>query len=147
VQFKRTRKPLLNLESVALTDIIMNLFIFFFITFSFLATFNKTKESRTHVELPAGVPTEGETTQTLVVTMTAAAELFLDEKPLSLDELRQRLRAARHEGSNLALVLRADAGSMHGRVVEVLEAARADGVENLSVATRGQETPAPSERP
>jgi biopolymer transport protein ExbD len=138
---------LLNLESVALTDIIMNLFIFFFITFSFLAAFNKSKESRAHVELPAGAPNEGEETVTLAVTMTAAAELFLDEQPLSLEDLRLRLRAARREKSNLVLVVRADAGAMHGRVVEVLEAARAEGIENLSVATRGQQTPAPSERP
>src|SRR5947208_2506952 len=36
MHFKRQSKVLFSLESVAITDIIMNMFIFFFITFSFL---------------------------------------------------------------------------------------------------------------
>jgi biopolymer transport protein ExbD len=125
----------------------MNLFIFFIITFSFLATFNKQKESRAQVELPPAARSENEKMETLAVTMPATGELLLDEQPLSLEELRLRLRAAKDEGSKLAVVLRADAAVTHGRVVEVLEAARSEGIENLSIATRDRQSPLPNEGP
>ena len=138
MRFKRTRKPLLSLESVAITDIIMNLFIFFFITFSFLATFRKAQESRTEVHLPAGAQPQRKDaeTRTLVVTMTRTGELFLDEQPVTLEQLESRFQAEKASGAQVVLAMRADAEASHGRVVEVLELARAAGIEELSIATR-----------
>jgi hypothetical protein len=43
VKIAPTRKYMFNLESVAMTDIVLNMFIFFFISFSLLYTFNPTK--------------------------------------------------------------------------------------------------------
>ena len=52
MQFKRGAKILTSMEPLALTDIIINMFIFFFITFSFLATFQKIREGQVDVSLP-----------------------------------------------------------------------------------------------
>ena len=41
MRFKREAKILTSMEPLALTDIVINMFIFFFITFSFLATFQE----------------------------------------------------------------------------------------------------------
>ena len=50
MRFKRQSKIMFSMESVAITDIIMNMFIFFFITFSFLASFNKSKRGPSRCE-------------------------------------------------------------------------------------------------
>ncbi|MDD5583801.1 MAG: hypothetical protein PHV55_01915, partial [Candidatus Omnitrophica bacterium] len=46
------RDYLVNLESVAMTDIVMNMFIFFFISFSLLYTFNADRLKKLGVNLP-----------------------------------------------------------------------------------------------
>ena len=78
MRFKRQSKILFSMESVAITDIIMNMFIFFFITFSFLATFNKAKEGQVGVSLPeatsASPPVER---KSLAVSLTKDGGLFL----------------------------------------------------------------------
>jgi hypothetical protein len=43
------------MESVAITDIIMNMFIFFFITFSFLATFHARTEGLSRLAIATQV--------------------------------------------------------------------------------------------
>ena len=57
MKIRRSFKPPVSLESVAMTDIIMNLFIFFFITFSLLYTFNPFGESKIKIDLPKGTTT------------------------------------------------------------------------------------------
>ena len=46
------RTYLVSLESVAMTDIIMNMFIFFFISFSLLYTFSPYRVKKLEVKLP-----------------------------------------------------------------------------------------------
>ena len=55
MKVRTTNKQFLTLESVAMTDIVMNMFIFFFITFSLLYTFNPQQESKIKVNLPKGM--------------------------------------------------------------------------------------------
>ena len=71
MKIRSAGRPQLTLESVAMTDIIMNMFVFFFISFSLLYTFNPQRESKIKVNLPKGVTdvkSRGE--KPLVVTVT-----------------------------------------------------------------------------
>ncbi len=52
MRFKREQNISLGLEPLALADIVLNLFIFFFITFSFLASFHKLGETQMDINLP-----------------------------------------------------------------------------------------------
>jgi hypothetical protein len=45
MKIRTHRDPVLTLESTAITDIILNIFIFFFTAFSLVYTFNPMKES------------------------------------------------------------------------------------------------------
>src|SRR5215208_556070 len=137
MRFKQQSKILFSMESVALTDIIMNLFIFFFISFSFLATFHKTNEGQVEVNLPkataSALPLEK---KSMVVSLAKEGGLFLDNTPLTLEQLRTHFQAEKTRGADLTLVVRADKEVPHGRVVEVMDIARSEGLNHLAIGTQ-----------
>jgi biopolymer transport protein ExbD len=137
MRFKRQSKILFSMESVAITDIIMNMFIFFFITFSFLATFNKSKEGQVDVSLPkatsASPPVER---KSLSVSLTKDGGLFLDDTPVSLEQLKIRVQTEKSQDTELTLVVRADKEVQHGRVVEVMDVARKEGLNKLAIGAQ-----------
>ena len=136
MQFNKHPQPSPNLDSVALTDIIMNMFIFFFITFSFLATFNQTREGRVDVSLPKASSAASQVEQTrLTVSLDKAGGLFLNEQETSLEQLQNVFQAEREKGSEVTLVVRADQEVQHGRVVNVMDLARTEGLHRLAIAT------------
>ena len=140
MRFKQQSKILFSMESVALTDIIMNLFIFFFISFSFLATFHKTNEGQVEVNLPkatASTPSPLEK-KSMVVSLVKEGGLFLDTIPLTLEQLRTHFQAEKTRGADLTLVVRADKEVPHGRVVEVMDIARSEGLNHLAIGTQAR---------
>jgi len=139
MRFKRQSKILFSMESVAITDIIMNMFIFFFITFSFLATFNKAKEGQVDVNLPkatsASPPVER---KSLSVSLTKDGGLFLDDTLVSLEQLKIRVQTEKSQDTELTLVVRADKEVQHGRVVEVMDVARKEGLNKLAFGAQAR---------
>ena len=135
MRFKQHSQPNISLDSVALTDIIMNMFIFFFITFSFLATFNQIKEGKVDVSLPkASSATTQAEKKRLTVSLTKDGGLFLNEE-IIIDQLQTKFQAEQAQGSEITLVVRADQEVQHGRVVNVMDLARTEGLHRLAIAT------------
>jgi biopolymer transport protein ExbD len=138
MRFKRQTRVMLSMESVAITDIIMNMFIFFFITFSFLATFNKSREGQVEVSLPkaASATQPPAEKKNLAVNLTKDGGLFLDKEPVTIEQLHGRFQAEKTQGTEITLVVRADKEVPHGRVVEVMDLARTEGLNRLAIATQ-----------
>lgn len=139
MRFKQQSKILFSMESVAITDIIMNLFIFFFITFSFLATFHKKNEGQVEVNLPkatASAPPQEK--KRLLVSLVKEGGLFLDNTPLTLEQLRTHFQAEKVQGVDITLVVRADKEVPHGRVVEVMDMAHTEGLHHLAIGTQAK---------
>jgi biopolymer transport protein ExbD len=137
MRFKRQSKIMLSMESVAITDIIMNMFIFFFITFSFLATFNKANEGQVNVSLPkAASATPPAEKKGLSVNLTKEGGLFLDREPMTIEQLKARFLTEKATGADITVVVRADKEVSHGRVVEVMDLARTEGFNRLAIATQ-----------
>jgi biopolymer transport protein ExbD len=139
MRFKRQSKILFSMESVAITDIIMNMFIFFFITFSFLATFNKAKEGQVDVSLPKATSASPPIARkSLFVSLTKDGGLFLDDTPVSLEQLKIRVQTEKSQDTELTLVVRADKEVQHGRVVEVMDIARKEGLNKLAIGAQAR---------
>jgi biopolymer transport protein ExbD len=137
MRFKRQSQVLFAMESVAITDIIMNMFIFFFITFSFLATFQRSNEGQVDVSLPkAASATPPPEKKGLSVNLTKDGGLFLDKQPLTLEQLKARFLAEKVTGAEITVIVRADKEVSHGRVVEVMDLARTEGLSRLAIATQ-----------
>jgi len=132
-------RPLLEGLGIAAVDTVMNLFIFFFVAFSLLATFQKTKEAekqRTHeVQLP---PSQRDAPlldpALLVLDLSTDGAVALDgevvERGRLTSAMKQRL-AERRRG----VVVRADRRLSLGAAVEVLDLVWAADPPSVSMAT------------
>jgi len=139
MRFKRQNRVLLSMESIALTDIIMNMFIFFFITFSFLATFNKSKEGQVDVSLPkAASATPRPEKKGVSVNLTKDGKLLFEKEAVTLEQLKSRFQAEKTTGAEITVIVRADKEVSHGRVVEVMDLARTEGLNKLAIATQSK---------
>ncbi len=123
------------LESIALTDIILNILIFFFTAFSLVYTFNPIRESRIIVKLPqADIKSPVDQTEPIVVSINHRNEVFLKNQPKSLRDLKTELESLIAFNKTRPVIVRADKSVVFDRVVQVLDVAKNAGVERLGIA-------------
>jgi len=135
MKIKTHRSAIVSLESVAITDIILNMFIFFFTSFSLVYTFNPTRESRIIVKLPkADIKTPVDQTEPIIINITSRNEIFLKNKPKTLNELKSELQSLIAFNKMKPVIVRADKSVVFDRVVQVLDVAKNAGVERLGIA-------------
>ena len=129
------RETFVRLESIAFTDIILNIFIFFFTAFSLVYTFNPTRESRIIVKLPqADIKTPVDQTEPIIINITSRNEIFLKNKPKNLRDLKKELQSLIAFNKTRPVIVRADKSVVFDRVVQVLDVAKNAGVERLGIA-------------
>jgi biopolymer transport protein ExbD len=129
------RESYVRLESLAITDIILNIFIFFFTAFSLVYTFNPTRESRIIVKLPqADIKSPVDQTEPIVVNINNRNEVFLKNQPKNLRDLRTELESLLAFNKMRPVIVRADKNVVFDRVVQVLDVAKNAGVERLGIA-------------
>jgi len=135
MKIKTRRNSTVTLESIALTDIILNIFIFFFTAFSLVYTFNPMKESRIIIKLPqADIKTPPEQKEPIIVNINSRNEVFLSNKPKNIKELKTELETLIAFNKMRPVIVRADKGVLFERVVQVLDVAKNSGVERLGIA-------------
>jgi len=134
---RRGEKVALNVTP--LIDVLFLLVIFFMLT----GTFKRVAElelqlpdSRTAEEGPRlPDPHQSE------LVATESGGLLLDGRPLAPEELRARLIELRREDPEKRIILNAESGVSHGRVVDLLDAVREAGFAGLSLGTRPSQEP------
>jgi biopolymer transport protein ExbD len=133
-----------TLESLAITDIILNIFIFFFTAFSLVYTFNPMRESKIIVKLPqADIKAPPDQKEPVIVSINSRNEVFLKNKLTSLTELKKELEALIAFNKERPVIVRADKSVVFDRVVQVLDVANNSGVERLGIAIEEKPHSAP----
>ena len=141
MKIKTHRDSIVSLESVAITDIILNMFIFFFTSFSLVYTFNPIRESRIIVKLPqANIKTPVDQTEPIIVSINNRNEVFLKNQPKNLRELKIELESLIAFNKTRPVIVRADKSVVFDRVVQVLDVAKNAGVERLGIAIEEKST-------
>jgi biopolymer transport protein ExbD len=144
MKIKLRREASNTLESIAITDIILNMFIFFFVSFSLVYTLNPIKESKIVVKLPeAGAKPPAEQLKPAVIVIDAKGQVYLFDKPTSLSALRRSLEGMVARSKTVPAVVRADKTVMIDRVVQVLDVAKGAGVEQIGIAVEQKARPVP----
>lgn len=135
MKIRTHRQPLIVLESVAITDIILNMFIFFFISFSLVYTFNPAREAHIQVSLPqAEAQPQAPGREPIVVNISAKGEVYLGSARTTLPRLTQEVRRRLADQGTAPVIVRSDKGVVFDTVVKVIEAVNKGGAERLSVA-------------
>ena len=136
-----SEEPQLNLTP--LVDVLFLLLIFFLVGTQFTEA-----EEAFEVDLPtaaAAVEPLGGRPDELVVNVGPGGQLTLMDEPIGPDRLRARLAEIAAVYPDQTVVIRGDAGGEYRHVIDVMDAVKAGGLTNLSLAVRpaaeGDETP------
>ncbi len=126
---QRDQDNISQINVTPLVDVMLVLLVIFMITAPIL-------QQGVNVDLPqvAAGPLEGKDEQ-LVVVITRDGKVQLNDTPLKVDELGQKLTAIVRLQPDRAIYLRADKNVPYGKVVEVMAAVRNAGVRKLGMVT------------
>jgi len=129
------RSYILSLESIAMTDIVLNMFIFFFISFSLLYTFEPFRAQKLDIKLPSAANTTpmGEEEQ-LTVTLTNEGAIYLGKESITTQELKAMISLKHKNNPRLSVVLRADRLVRFKQVVNILDILSGLGITRLNIA-------------
>ena len=126
---RRRVSPVITI--VSLVDILTMVLMFFVYTTTF-----KTAQEQVKIVLPTVGSSGTATAETapVILAVTKAGEVFLDNKPIELDALGDAVKKLATD--NRALQMKADTDANFGRVMEVLDKLKTAGVANVSTLTQ-----------
>ena len=130
-----TRSYLLNPESIALTDMVLNLFIFFFVSFSLLYTFSPQRLAQLEVSLPKASTGQAPLPESvIVVTITRNGRCHIGNRVVPESRLIAELTDLAKRQPGTAVLVRADESAPCRSLVAVFDAGRAAGVTRMNFA-------------
>jgi biopolymer transport protein ExbD len=128
MKFKRRLKIEKGMiDLTPMVNIFFLLFVFFLFTSSFIF------QPGIKVSLPKAVTSEVMQQDNITVTITKDDKIYLEDKQITQDELILRLRVLAKE--NMGLLIRADSRAPLGRIVEIWDTCRREGVSHINIAT------------
>ena len=131
-------------DMTAMLDVTFNLLLFFVVTTSF----RKEQETPQSPGIQVSLPRSSATAiladdKDIDVWMTADGAMYADDQPVDFAAMRAIFKDRAKSDPNTQVVIRADSGVSHGRVVAVMDNAKALGLSRLAIATQantGDET-------
>lgn len=134
---RRRRQTVEDETEVNLTpmlDVVFIMLIFFIVTASFV------KEAGIEVNRQQATTAEPQETANLFIAITENDQIWIDKRLVDVRAVRANIERLHAENPQGAVVIQADKNSKNGLVVQVLDAARAAGVENVSLAAEAPES-------
>jgi biopolymer transport protein TolR len=119
-------QPISEINMTPLIDVMLVLLVIFMITAPLLASSIKLELPKTDAAQAGG---DAPTFVTVVVDKTGQA--FIDDKPLSLEELSRQLLQTAQADPQTEVQLRADAAVPYGQVVAVMGTAQKAGLSRI----------------
>ncbi len=130
MRFVTSRRPDPTIDVTPMIDVVFQLVLFFMVSTNFIET------PGLQVDLPRSSPqTVLSDKQDLNIWMTLDDEIYVDDEAVSLEELTTRLRTRAEQAPETLVVIKADTGVSHGRVVTVMDRAKSLGLSRLAIAT------------
>jgi len=124
-----------HLESVAMTDIVLNMFIFFFISFSLLYTFNPYRIQKLQVKLPEAKSTAPIKDKSQAnISITNEGLIYLEKELVTKKELKEKIYIMHKNNPSLSVILRSDRLVRFKDVVSILDILSELGIKNLNIA-------------
>ncbi|MBF5045541.1 biopolymer transporter ExbD [Aggregicoccus sp. 17bor-14] len=122
-----------------LTDIFLVLLIIFMVTSTVIVQQGPGggAQAGLKVNLPSGAATDVKArTSDLSVAILSDGRLVLSGNVVSADELKAAFAKAQAQNPQTMVIVQADEGVPHGKVVEVMESAKAAGLAQLAIGVR-----------
>ena len=134
--FRLKSKAPVVMETIAFADIVINLFVFFFITFGLFATFDATKRGTLPIELPkVQYPAKDAPQNHLIVMIDREGLLYIGPQRVPLSELRATLNHELSLRKEKNVAIRAHRTISLERFVSVLDVVRTTKAKAVSIET------------
>ena len=134
MNFRTERRPDPVIDMTPMIDIVFQLVLFFMVSTTFV------NAPGIQVDLPRA------SSQMIVsekddmnIWITADGSLFVDNVAVDFKQLTGRLQGTASLDPSTLIVIKADAGVAHGRVVKVMDLARSKGLTRLAIATESNQ--------
>jgi len=114
-------------------DVVFIMLIFFIVTSSFV------KEAGIDVSRPAAATTERKEQGSIMVAITESGQIWINKRSVDSRTVRANIERLHAENPRAGVVIQADKRSQTGVLVEVMDAARLAGVENVAIAAEKPE--------
>lgn len=108
--------------------------MFFLLVFFMISTLYMVDMKTVPVNLPKAQQAEMQAKVTYLVTMKADGSLYLEDTPITQDELVTKAMAEQKRNPQFSIVLRADQGLDYGKVMAFLDTMRAKGITKFGLA-------------
>ena len=115
------------LDLTPMINIFFLLFVFFLFTSSFIF------QPGIKVSLPKAVTSEVIQQDNIVMIITKDNRMYLEDREITSGELVSRLKILAKE--NMGLLIKADSHASLGRIVEIWDTCRREGVSQINIAT------------
>ena len=109
-------------------DVVFIMLIFFIVTASFV------KESGIDVNRQYAAQAEEKKSANIFIAIAENGQVWIDKRAVDVRAVRANIERLHAENPQGSVVIQADRSSKNGILVQVLDAAKAAGVENVSLA-------------
>ena len=117
--------PMSEINMTPLIDVMLVLLVIFIITAPLMV-------SSVKVDLPkAASARAAETPKFVALAIDKSGQVFVDDRPHTLDELALRLQKAAQQNPDTEVQLRADTSVPYGRVVEIMGVSQKAGLNRI----------------
>jgi biopolymer transport protein ExbD len=120
------RGPIVGINVTPFVDITLVLLIIMMVSSTYIVS------QTLKVELPKTATSDQGTPRTAVVTIHHDGALLFNDQPTTVQSLSESLAAMRKK-EDISLVVTADKAAQHGRVVEVIDAAKSVNVTKFAI--------------
>jgi biopolymer transport protein ExbD/biopolymer transport protein TolR len=125
----RTQTSLSDINVTPFVDVVLVLLIIFMVTAPVL-------QSGIEVNVPKTRTVKVISQERLVVTITSKQELFLNNDPVNISSIGQKLKQKIRDPEGQSVYVRADESVPFGVFATVMDAVKASGITNVSIVTQ-----------
>lgn len=122
-----------SIDMTPMIDCVFQLLIFFMVTTVFAV------QSGLKVDLPQAATSDAPPEKDLSITISEKGEMDLNGSRVTMDNLEEQLRIQKDIFGSKVLIIKADKKTLHGIVVDVMDAAKVVGIDQLAIATEEEE--------
>ncbi|MBZ0270710.1 biopolymer transporter ExbD [bacterium] len=120
-------EPITAINVTPLVDIVLVLLIIFMVTATFIVA------PQIKVELPKAATGETSEPRNFAVVITADGTLHLDGEPVAMPDIVSYIESRLPNEPDLQAIISADKNVLHGRVIEIVDLVRRNGVRRFAI--------------
>jgi len=120
-----------RIELIPLIDVVFCILIFFI-----LASLQLTRQQAISINLPQSSTSALQTRKSLIVSIDSAGTIYVDQQPVTQDNLYYTMQGFEQENPEGLMVLYADRSATYDSVIQLLDLMRSVGGDRVALATQ-----------